>query len=162
MGLHNKLKPYGIAITGWTDGFSCYVVWMEAYRTNNHSKAIKPQLSPRCWTCCWEQSMVLSFIATHNSGEREGRANLDIWDFLPSYHKKNPQNLWAWVTTFTKMVHQLWFWQSSLLLLYLSFVHDIFFGQYFYIFILYLFTYLYFRYFLTPFRKTYKAIKIVN
>ena len=29
---HDKLKPYGIAINGCVDGFSRYVLWLEAYR----------------------------------------------------------------------------------------------------------------------------------
>ena len=37
---YDKLKPYGIAINGCIDGFSRYVVWMEAYKTNNDPKVI--------------------------------------------------------------------------------------------------------------------------
>ncbi|CAI5669682.1 unnamed protein product [Oreochromis niloticus] len=37
---YDKLKPYGIAISGCIDGFSRYVVWMEAYTTNNDPKLI--------------------------------------------------------------------------------------------------------------------------
>ena len=38
MDSDDKLKPYGIAINGCIDGFSRYVVWMEAYKTNNNPK----------------------------------------------------------------------------------------------------------------------------
>lgn len=37
---YDKLKPYGIAISGCIDGFSRYIVWMEAYTTNNDPKVI--------------------------------------------------------------------------------------------------------------------------
>ncbi|XP_035985476.1 uncharacterized protein LOC118558974 [Fundulus heteroclitus] len=37
---YDKLKPYGIAISGCIDGFSRYVLWMEAYTTNNDPKLI--------------------------------------------------------------------------------------------------------------------------
>ncbi|XP_030578347.1 uncharacterized protein LOC115796976 [Archocentrus centrarchus] len=40
MDSYDKLKPYGIGINGCIDGFSRYVVWMEAYRTNNDPKVI--------------------------------------------------------------------------------------------------------------------------
>lgn len=40
---YDKLKPYGIAISGCIDSFSHYVVWMEAYTTieNRHNVTIK-------------------------------------------------------------------------------------------------------------------------
>ncbi|KAK0153303.1 hypothetical protein N1851_005037 [Merluccius polli] len=37
---YDKLKPYGTAISGCIDGFSRYIVWMEAYTTNNDPKVI--------------------------------------------------------------------------------------------------------------------------
>ncbi|XP_047242593.1 uncharacterized protein LOC124881124 isoform X1 [Girardinichthys multiradiatus] len=37
---YDKLKLYGIAISGCIDGFSRYVLWMEAYVTNNDPKLI--------------------------------------------------------------------------------------------------------------------------
>lgn len=37
---YDKLKPYGIAINGCIDGFSRYVLWMEAYTTNNDPKVV--------------------------------------------------------------------------------------------------------------------------
>ncbi|XP_054896807.1 uncharacterized protein LOC129366793 [Poeciliopsis prolifica] len=37
---YDKLKPYGIAISGCIDGFSRHVLWMEAYTTNNDPKLI--------------------------------------------------------------------------------------------------------------------------
>lgn len=37
---YDKLKPYGIAINGCIDGFSRYVLWMEAYTTNNDTKVV--------------------------------------------------------------------------------------------------------------------------
>ncbi len=33
-------KPFGICINGCIDGYSRYVVWLEAYKTNNHPKVI--------------------------------------------------------------------------------------------------------------------------
>ena len=35
---YDKLKPYGIAINGCKDGFSRYVLWMEAFTTNSDPK----------------------------------------------------------------------------------------------------------------------------
>ena len=35
MDSYDKLKPYGIAINGCIDGYSRYILWMEAYTTNN-------------------------------------------------------------------------------------------------------------------------------
>ena len=32
---YDKLKPYGICIHGAIDGFSRYIIWLEAYTTNN-------------------------------------------------------------------------------------------------------------------------------
>ncbi|KAJ8284258.1 hypothetical protein COCON_G00031080 [Conger conger] len=40
MDSYDKLKPYGIGINGCIDGFSLFVVWMEAYTTNNDPKVI--------------------------------------------------------------------------------------------------------------------------
>ncbi|RXN12120.1 hypothetical protein ROHU_010306 [Labeo rohita] len=40
MDSYDKLKPYGIAINGCTDGFSRFVLWMEAYNTNSDPKVI--------------------------------------------------------------------------------------------------------------------------
>ena len=37
---YDKLKPYGIAISGCIEGFSRYIVWMEAYTTNNDPRVI--------------------------------------------------------------------------------------------------------------------------
>ncbi|XP_032365456.1 uncharacterized protein LOC116680989 [Etheostoma spectabile] len=37
---YDKLKPYGIAINGCIDGFSRYVLWMEAYTTNSDPKVV--------------------------------------------------------------------------------------------------------------------------
>ncbi|XP_049334426.1 uncharacterized protein LOC125801673 [Astyanax mexicanus] len=40
MDSYDKLKPYGIAINGCIDGFSGYVMWMEANNTNSDPKVI--------------------------------------------------------------------------------------------------------------------------
>lgn len=37
---YDKLKPYGIAIHGCIDGYSRYVLWMEAFTTNNDPKLV--------------------------------------------------------------------------------------------------------------------------
>jgi hypothetical protein len=37
---YDKLKPYGICISGAIDGFSRYVVWMHAHSTNNDPSLI--------------------------------------------------------------------------------------------------------------------------
>ncbi len=40
MDSYDKLKPYGIAINVCIDGFSRFVLWMEAYNTNSDPKVI--------------------------------------------------------------------------------------------------------------------------
>lgn len=40
MDSYDKLKPYGIGINGCIDGFSRFVLWMEAYTTNSDPKVI--------------------------------------------------------------------------------------------------------------------------
>ncbi|ROI74356.1 hypothetical protein DPX16_21905 [Anabarilius grahami] len=40
MDSYDKLKPYGIAINGCIDGYSRFILWMEAYTTNNDPKVI--------------------------------------------------------------------------------------------------------------------------
>ena len=40
MDSYDKLKPFGIGVNGCIDGFSRYVVWLEAYRTNNDPAVI--------------------------------------------------------------------------------------------------------------------------
>ena len=40
MDAYDKLKPYGISISGCIEGFSRYIVWMEAYTTNNDPRVI--------------------------------------------------------------------------------------------------------------------------
>ncbi len=40
MDSYDKLKPYGICINGCIDGYSRYVVWLEAYKTNSDPKVI--------------------------------------------------------------------------------------------------------------------------
>ena len=37
---YDKLKPYGIAINGCVDGFSRYVLWLEAYNSNSNPTLI--------------------------------------------------------------------------------------------------------------------------
>lgn len=37
---YDKIKPYGIAISGCIDGFSRSMIWLEAYKTNNDPKII--------------------------------------------------------------------------------------------------------------------------
>ncbi|KAI2645776.1 Methylglyoxal synthase [Labeo rohita] len=37
---YDKLKPYGIGISGCIDGFSRKIMWLEAYRTNNDPRVI--------------------------------------------------------------------------------------------------------------------------
>ncbi len=37
---YNKLKPFGIGISGYIDGFSRSMIWLEAYKTNNDPRLI--------------------------------------------------------------------------------------------------------------------------
>ena len=37
---YDKLKPFGIAINGCTDGYSKKIMWLEAYTTNNNPRVI--------------------------------------------------------------------------------------------------------------------------
>lgn len=37
---YDKLKPYGIGISGCIDGFSRKIIWLESYRTNNDPRVI--------------------------------------------------------------------------------------------------------------------------
>ncbi|XP_039858032.1 uncharacterized protein LOC120715240 isoform X2 [Simochromis diagramma] len=37
---YDKLKPFGIAISGCIDGFSRSVIWLDAYKTNNDPRVI--------------------------------------------------------------------------------------------------------------------------
>ena len=37
---YDKLKPYGLCISGCIDGFSRKIIWMNVYRTNNNPKII--------------------------------------------------------------------------------------------------------------------------
>lgn len=37
---YDKLKPFGVAISGCIDGFSIKMLWLEAYKTNNDPKII--------------------------------------------------------------------------------------------------------------------------
>lgn len=37
---YDKLKPYGIAISGCIDGYSRYIIWLQASYTNNDPKVI--------------------------------------------------------------------------------------------------------------------------
>lgn len=37
---YDKLKPYGAEINGYTDGFSHFVLWMEAYTAANDPKVV--------------------------------------------------------------------------------------------------------------------------
>ena len=37
---YDKLKPYGICIHGAIDGFSRYIIWLEAYTTNNNPAVV--------------------------------------------------------------------------------------------------------------------------
>lgn len=40
MDSHDKLKPYGVAINGCNDGFSCHIMWMEAYTTSTNPTVV--------------------------------------------------------------------------------------------------------------------------
>ena len=40
MDAYDKLKPYGISISGCIEGFSRYIVWMAVYATNNDPRII--------------------------------------------------------------------------------------------------------------------------
>lgn len=37
---NDKLKPYGICINGYIDGFSRHIIWLEAYSTNSDPAVI--------------------------------------------------------------------------------------------------------------------------
>jgi len=37
---YDKLKPFGICISGCIDGFSRHIIWLEAWRTNNDPRVI--------------------------------------------------------------------------------------------------------------------------
>lgn len=69
MDLYDNLKPYSTAIGCYSGGFNCYVVWMEAYRTNSDLELIEHRRSPRCCTCCWRQLESCPFISTHSRGK---------------------------------------------------------------------------------------------
>lgn len=40
MDSNDKLKPYGTAFNGYIDGFSCHIMWMEAYSINSDLNVI--------------------------------------------------------------------------------------------------------------------------
>ena len=40
MDSYDKLKPYGLCINGAIDGFSRYIVWSEAFKTNSDPRVI--------------------------------------------------------------------------------------------------------------------------
>ncbi|KAF3859970.1 hypothetical protein F7725_000225, partial [Dissostichus mawsoni] len=47
MDSYDKLKPYGNAINGCIDGFSRYIMWMEAYTTNSDQSGCVPTQVPK-------------------------------------------------------------------------------------------------------------------
>lgn len=68
MDSYHKLKLYGTEINNCIDGFSCYVVWMVAYRKNNPivirtlvlfkelhllSEHLEPSISSHLSIVCW-------------------------------------------------------------------------------------------------------------
>lgn len=69
MDLYDKLKPHSTAIGSYSGGFNCYVVWVEAYRTNNDLELREHRRSPRCCTCCWRQLESCPFISAHSRGK---------------------------------------------------------------------------------------------
>ena len=42
---YDKLSPYGIGISGYIDGFSRYILWLEAYEANRDQKLIAGYLT---------------------------------------------------------------------------------------------------------------------
>ena len=45
---YDKLKPYGICIHGAIDGFSRYIIWLEAYTTNRHFSLLNVNFAGAC------------------------------------------------------------------------------------------------------------------
>jgi len=37
---YDKLKPYGLCVSGCIDGYSRYIIWLRVYKTNNDPKVI--------------------------------------------------------------------------------------------------------------------------
>ena len=37
---YDKLKPYGLCVSGCIDGYSRYIIWLKVYKTNNDPKVI--------------------------------------------------------------------------------------------------------------------------
>jgi len=37
---YDKIKPFGLCVGGCVDGFSCKVIWLNVYFTNNDPKVI--------------------------------------------------------------------------------------------------------------------------
>ena len=82
MDAYDKLKPYVISISGCIEGFSRYIVWMEAYTTNNDPRVIADYFvsSAACLGGCPERLRA-------DRGTENGNVEIKVDMMFPLYSR---------------------------------------------------------------------------
>ena len=80
MDSYDKLKPFGIAINGCIDGFSRYILWLNAYNTNNDPRVIAGYFVEYIRHCGGCPTLIRADYGTENGTVR------DLQTFLRRNH----------------------------------------------------------------------------
>ncbi len=71
MDSYDKLKPYGICINGAIDGFSRYMIWLKAYKTNSDPHIISGYFIENVKTTHGVPTRIRADFGTENSVVRD-------------------------------------------------------------------------------------------
>ncbi|XP_031358157.1 uncharacterized protein LOC116181857 [Photinus pyralis] len=112
---YDKLKPYGIAISGCIDGFSRYIIWLQASYTNNNPRIISGYYISAVESCGGCPRSVRSDLGTENRHVEQMqiflRNNLESDDSLPPFiygSSTHNQRIEAWWGILRKHNAQFW------------------------------------------------------
>ncbi|KAK0156578.1 hypothetical protein N1851_000010 [Merluccius polli] len=106
---YDKLKPFGIAISGCIDGFSRKMIWVEAYKTNNDPKVIAGYFTDAVVNAGGCPSRIRLALGTENGHVAEMQRflseNTDSAIFGPS---TGNQRIEQWWLTLRSQCAQFW------------------------------------------------------
>ncbi len=105
---YDKLKPYGLCISGCIDGFSRYIVWMSVYKTNNDPSVIAGYFVDAVREIGGMPAVVRSDMGTEN-GTIEVIQKAVVGDDSFRYGRSTTnQRIESWWSFFRRQLAQYW------------------------------------------------------
>lgn len=105
---YDKLKPYGLCISGCIDGFSRYIVWMSVYKTNNDPSVIAGYFIDAVRENGGMPAIVRSDMGTEN-GSVEVIQKAVVGDDSFRYGRSTTnQRIESWWSFFRRQLAQYW------------------------------------------------------